>query len=137
MKLLAQSDLIDTTLASTLDIESIGLLALMTLCCATMHNSESKFFGYSLSDLPLFRFLTPLFVCLSSHMMHGECTQRCAQSGKQKLVRENAQVSAIAGNYTQPQTETFVQIRFKRKETHRMQPSHRSAVQPPQSWLSM
>ncbi|KAJ0136305.1 hypothetical protein HZ326_20716 [Fusarium oxysporum f. sp. albedinis] len=48
-----QSDLIDTTLASTLDIESIGLHALMTLCCATMHNSESKFFGYSLSDLPM------------------------------------------------------------------------------------
>ncbi|ENH65628.1 hypothetical protein FOC1_g10005159 [Fusarium oxysporum f. sp. cubense race 1] len=43
-----QSDLIDTTLASTLDIESIDLLALMTLCCATMHNSESKFFNASL-----------------------------------------------------------------------------------------
>lgn len=44
MKLPAQSELIDITLASTLDIYSIDLLALMTLCCATMHNSENKYF---------------------------------------------------------------------------------------------
>ncbi|EWG45745.1 hypothetical protein FVEG_06428 [Fusarium verticillioides 7600] len=53
-----QSELIDTALASTLDIESIDLLALMTLCYATMHNSENKFFVTSFlicRDFALYR----------------------------------------------------------------------------------